>query len=224
MAPPTRRRWGDAIQATRQLVRNPDQTELAFRVFDAIDPDQYEHALARVRSCEAGRQLLRDRPRLLDALSDHEALRKLPERSFGRAYLDHMERYGLDPKKLVALGQSTERWKDSSDEARWVAERSQLTHDLWHVLAGYGADEPGEAALLVFSLAQVGTWSNVVLAIGANARVLSARGPGWIRELRSAWRRGRRARDLSVLRYEALLPRPLDEVRATAGLSEVAAV
>lgn len=210
-----RRDWPRAIRALRALVRDPSRTELAQEISAALDADLAERGLARLLARAEGRRLYDARPCLLDAVRDRAALERLPANSLGRAYLAHIERYGLDPAKLVELGRShgpSARLRDP--DLRWWRERGEVAHDLWHVLAGYGADPLGEAALLPFSLAQTGGRANALLALGATLEAtrrdgLRAFARGW-----RAWRRGRRAVRLEWLRYEELLPLPLEEVRA----------
>lgn len=93
----------------------------------------------------------------------------MPEGSFGRAYQAHIERYDLDPGALIQLRRDTDPLHaDRDGDLRWFIERSELIHDLWHVLAGYGADGLGEGALLAFSLAQRYTRSGALLTLGAS--------------------------------------------------------
>jgi ubiquinone biosynthesis protein COQ4 len=101
-----------------------------------------------------------------------------------------------------------------------MRERMEMTHDLWHVLSGYGADQTGETALLLFSLAQTGGRSNLLLSLGANVQMARERGLGWIAYAWKAWRRGRQATCLAALPYEELLALPLAEVRRAAGIAE----
>lgn len=210
--------WRRALRALRGLLDHPDETHLAFEIQDALDSQIHERALLRMLSHPEGRRVYAERPSLREALTDREALERMPEGSFGRAYLDHIDRHGLDPGKLVELGGGPQRLRSADPDVRWMGERSQMTHDLWHVLTGYGADPIGEATLLIFSLAQVGGRGNWVLTLGANLRVARERGLSWLPYAWKAWRRGRRATCLNALPYESLLPLPLDEVRRAAGI------
>ena len=132
----------------------PERTENAFEVIAALDPDLMERGLAAHALASGGPAAVRRAARACwSVLCDRDALARLPEGSLGRAYLAHIERYGLDPGKLVALGRSYRSEIRAEDEGtRWFADRSELSHDLHHVLTGYGADGLGETALLWFSL------------------------------------------------------------------------
>jgi len=217
--PPRRVRaqWRRALRALRRLLAEPERTENAFEVVAALDPDLMQRGLGRMLSHPEGRRVFRERPCLLERLADREALVRLPEGSFGRAYLAHVERFALDPAKLVGLGRRYAAEIQGEDaDLCWFADRSELSHDLHHVLTGYGADGLGETALLWFSFGHVGGRANALLMIGAALRSWRRTQPGWPLYLWRAWRRGRRAGCLAALPWEALLATPLDEVRRLA--------
>ena len=210
-----------ALHALRDLLDHPDQTQNAFEIGYALDGDISEKLLGKLIACPAGRRVFRDKPCLLDTLCDRETLLKLPADSFGRAYLDHIDRYELDPGKLVQLRRETDpQHAQRDDDLRWFVERYDLSHDLWHVLSGYGADGRGEGALLAFTLAQIYTRSGTLLTLGASSRLLTQVGRQWPSYIWRAWRRGRNAIQLLALPYEDLLPLPLKRVRQIANIED----
>jgi ubiquinone biosynthesis protein COQ4 len=214
-----RPQWRRAWRALRTLLDDPDATKNAFEVIAALEPDQLERGLASLLAHPEGRRLFLERPQLLPLLCDREALAALPEGSLGRAYLAHLDRFSLDPAKLVTLHRSYAREMETEGEAeRWFAERASLSHDLWHVLSGYGADGLGETALLWFTFGQSGGLGIGFLMLGAGWRSAQDGGRGWGLYLLRAWRRGRRAGCLAALPYEDLLAAPLAEVRHLAGI------
>lgn len=219
-APRPHRDWRRALRALRRLLAHPDETELALEIVRALDPARFERGFARLAASAAGRRLAFERPSLLRALTDRARLRALPDGTLGRAYLAHVERYALDPEKLVAL--QRERFPELARDPAldWYAERGALLHDLAHVVSGYGADELGEASLLPFSLAQWPTAPNLVLGAGAVLRAWSEVGRRWPRYVWTSWRRGRRAAPLELVAWESLLERPLEEVRRALRIDE----
>ena len=212
--------WPRALRALRKLLADPDSTHYAFEVIAAVDPDGDLRALERLRSDPEGRQLLEDRPSLLDALSDRGALARMDEGSLGRAFLAFLKRNELDPAGLITLSldKSLSGPRGRDPERAWMRDRGALEHDLWHVLTGYATDEMGEAELLPFSLAQSGGRANVIFTLGTFFRRSDVKRFETQRRMLRGWRRGRRARWLPTLRYEELLAKPLDEVRAVAGI------
>jgi ubiquinone biosynthesis protein COQ4 len=216
---PRRRRpqWRRAWRALRRLLRDSSQTQNAFEVVAALDPDSAQRAFERMLAHPEGRRLFVERPRLLDHLADRDALARLPDGSLGRAYLAHIERWGLDPGKLIAIGRGY--GGSTIDEgARWASERSTLAHDLQHVLTGYGADDLGEATLLWFSYGLERGRGTALLMLGAAWESRGRAGRGWWRYVWRAWRRGRRAGELGALPWEELLAEPLADVRRIAGI------
>src|SRR3546814_16494227 len=102
-----------------------------------------------------------DLPYLPALLDDHDALRRLPEGSVGRVYVDFMEREGLTAQGLVDESLKFRRGKPSHDDMlELYGNRLRATHDLFHILTGYGRDALGEQCVLAFSYSQtIGTAS-----------------------------------------------------------------
>ena len=218
--PPLDMRWRRAFRSMRELFDNPDDTEKAMDFFYAVGRREFERSFQRFLASPEGRAVLAERPDLGCALADREALAAMPEGSFGRVYLAFLERYGFQSMALLQLQKQVEAKWDAEegvprlDPARaWFRDRVILSHDLFHVLTGYGTDDIGEATLLAFTLGQVPGRGQALLTIGAGFEVARALGRPWLRYDLRAWRRGRRAVCLAGVPWEALLPLPLDEVR-----------
>jgi ubiquinone biosynthesis protein COQ4 len=214
-----RRDWAHAWSALKDLIADPERTDRVFEIIRALSGDAFERAWERFRAHPDGRRLLAERPALLDALGDREALRRLPTGSFGRAYADFMDEAQLDAAGLVeAEATANETYGRMDDEPieperEYFGERLRDMHDLWHVLTGYGRDEAGEAANLAFTYAQVPN-----LGVGFIVVAGAVLGPHdltfyWPRYLYRAYRRGRRAALLTTVPYETMLPLPLADVR-----------
>jgi ubiquinone biosynthesis protein COQ4 len=219
--PPLDMRYRRALQSMRALFADPDDTEKAVDFFYAIGRREFERSFQRFAASAAGRALLEDRPSLAAAMSDRAALGRMPEASFGRAYLAFLERNGFAAMGLLELQKQVEaRWDAEEgvprlDPARaYFRERFLLAHDLFHVLTGYGTDDVGEATLLAFTLAQAPGRGQALLTIGAALEVRSSLGWRWLAYDFRAWRRGRRAAHLAAAPWEDLLPLRLDTVRS----------
>jgi ubiquinone biosynthesis protein COQ4 len=224
--PPLRIEWRRAWRAMRALLADPDRTELAFEAVSAVSGRDFEHLFQRFVADPEGQRLLAERPSLLAALSDSAGLRAMPEGSFGRAYAAFMDAGQLTADGLVEADLASEAVlgvEQREPNRRWFSERIRDMHDLWHVLSGYGRDEAGEAANLAFSYGQM-PFRGIALILVA-AALLAPHGNrfAWPRYLGRAWRRGRRARPLTLARYEELLARPLEEVRQMFGIEPASA-
>ena len=222
--PPLRQplRWRRAWRSLRALLADSDDTAKAIDLTYAIGQGDFERSFQRFAATPCGRRLLETRPALAAALSDRDALERMPEGSLGRAYLAYLDRNGFRATGLVALERGVrERWERDEgvpalDPYRaWFRDRFMLIHDLFHVVTDYGTDDVGEATMLAFSLAQMGGRANALLTAGAAVEVWRTLGARWFPYLFRAWLRGRRA-SLTTLPWEELLALPLDTVRELA--------
>jgi len=220
IAPPPAPRPFEArrsLRLVRSLIDDPEQTELVFELIEAVGGRGDEKLFQSFVASAAGRALLAERPELVTALADREALACLPTESFGRAYLAFAEARDFAADGLQQVSDRTvigELNASLDPERRWFYRRVTAMHDLWHVLTGYATDEPGEVALLAFSLGQGlgGRGFRLLLAAAAWKGPWSD-GFAFQRGLFSAWRRGRRSPPLVEARFEELLPLPLESVR-----------
>jgi ubiquinone biosynthesis protein COQ4 len=216
--PPPKRDWRRAWGAIRELVADSERTDQVFVLLDALGGPSDEAGFQAFASDLRGQRQLRERADLLATLSNHEQLRTLPEGSLGRAYLAFMEESGLNAADLIEAEEAgTVAQADLDPDRRWLADRGRDSHDLWHVLTGYGRDEAGEVALLAFTYAQ---YPNPGIAIILLAAIVI--GPKtwkfhFERYLWQAYRRGRAA-DLDFAPYEQWLALPLEEARERAGI------
>jgi ubiquinone biosynthesis protein COQ4 len=206
-----------ALRLVRALLDDPEQTGLVFELMDALGGQGDEPLFQAFARSEAGQTLLAERSDLVTALADRRALAALPAESLGRAYLAFAEArdFAADGLQQVSDQSPIGALNASLDpERRWFYRRITAMHDLWHVLTGYATDEPGEAALLAFSLGQgLGGRGFRLLLAAAAWRGPWASAFAFQRGLAAAWRRGRRAAPLVLARYEELLSLPLELVR-----------
>jgi ubiquinone biosynthesis protein COQ4 len=204
----TRLRPFDAIRAVRRLLANPEDTSQVFVIFRAMRGKSGLRVFRRFAASPTGAQVIREKRRLLDTLSDRAQLAALPDGSFGRTYSHFMEQEQLTAEGLVAASQSWE--KDSvPPEVELFRERMRDAHDLTHVLTGYGRDPLGEICLLAFMHAHSrNPGMALIVLMSLKGMPRQAR-----RAVFEAWRNGRKARWLQDQDFEALLPRPLADVR-----------
>jgi len=218
--PPTPRpmQWRRVLRLLHTLARDAEQTNAVFELFEAVGGDGGERTFRRFYDSEAGRAILRERPDLVAHMADERRLAGLPADSLGRAYLAFRRANAFEADGLVVLQNETVReFGETLDPVRdWFFDRFTAMHDLWHVVTGCDASEDGEALLLAFSQGQTPQrgFAFLVGLVVAKTNVdlrFQAR-------VARAWRRGRRAKPLVTARWEALLARPLEEVRAELGV------
>jgi ubiquinone biosynthesis protein COQ4 len=214
--------WRRTFGLVRALMAEPERTDLAFQLFEAVGGRGEEGAFQRFAGSREGRALLAARPSLREAISDRARLAALPEGSLGRGYLAFAEQRGFTPEGLLEANERVFGEANALLDADrlYFYERANVMHDLWHVVAGYDTDEAGELALLAFSHAQ-GLSGRAVKLLVATALLLGPkRGRlAFQRFALQAWRRGRRAGRLLHASWESLLPQPLAEVRCALGVA-----
>ncbi len=200
-----------AWRALKKSYADPDDTVAVFELLDALSGSSYQRDFDRFAQSETGRRVLDEKRDLLDTLRDRTYLESLPEGSFGRTYAEFTAREQISADGLVEASNGAEydATDIGEDRARFMARYRDL-HDLEHVLTGYGRDLRGEVALLTFDLAQ--SWSLGLAVIVGTALIESDR-EQW-RLVREAWRRGKNAAWSPGVDWEALLPLPLEDVRA----------
>ena len=212
------------LRAARQmggLREDPEDLVGPARFFLLVGGHDDGRTYRRAVQDPAGQQALLSRRPLPEALFSLDALRALPAGSLGRAYADHLEANELDPRKIVESTRAAYADFEASELHDFVRVRTRDVHDLVHALTGYGTDFLGETAVVAFTFANFGNRGYLGLAVSGALGLL---GLGRLRGLPFLWdayRRGRRAKLLWGADWEALLPRPLEEVRAQLGVEPV---
>jgi ubiquinone biosynthesis protein Coq4 len=192
----------------------------------------HERRLA-MREHPVGRRLLDQRPDLCAALNDMEALAQMPEGSLGRAYHAFMDHPETIPGYMLSGLIYKDDWFDSvpmDAELRWAFERWIQTHDLMHVVSGYGADLAGEGLNIYFTGGyNLGiSWRTTFWSpFGLAPRLMrpSVGRQRWFGYLREAWQRGDAARrhlPFESVPWEELLAQPLAAARLVLGLPALA--
>jgi ubiquinone biosynthesis protein COQ4 len=202
----------EALTALRALLADPDDTAQVFKIISALSGGARQRLLRRLRTTPVGQRLLRQGAALAPVLEDRARLRTLPEGSLGRAYLDFCERHNITASGLIAASEQGAANDQFTWDERLVHARMRDQHDLWHVVTGYETDLLGEASVLAFTMAQT---QNPAIGLIVVAAFFSDQGDKLAKRklLAQAFARGVRAAWFPAVDWEALLPRPLSEVR-----------
>lgn len=207
-----------ALRAVRRLVANPEETEHVFDILDALRGRSAHRGVARLARVRP--DLVAERPEMLDLLSDRAALAELPAGSLGREYLAFCQREGITAEGLVEASDVV-RSRDGDDAVAWFERRGRDSHDLWHVVTGYGTNTLGEVCVVTFTCAQTGHAGLGLIALAGALKHVEALGwRGSFGAALQAFRAGRRAAWLPAMDWRTLLAMPLDEVRARLGIPE----
>lgn len=205
------------------LLRDNEDTEQVFHIIDALNGNTLEKTLRAFASTPEGQARLKERRYLPDLLDDHETIRQLPAGTVGRAYVEFMQREGLSAAGLVA---ESEKWSKQQvtfeDDLAFFGNRLRDTHDLFHVLSGYGRDQLGEATLLGFSHSQYSGRGNLFISYigGRDISKLAPREAQVMKVLAEGRKNGRMAKKIASQDIKALLAEPLEAARERLGIVE----
>jgi ubiquinone biosynthesis protein COQ4 len=204
-----------AVKSFQALIKDKEDTSLVFKIFESLPPKDFLPRVRALALSERGEFLRSSELSLAEILDDHVTLRRTPKGSLAHAYCDFMEAEGLSAAGLTAEYQRAGR-PQYPDLIEWYISRSRDTHDLFHVLTGYGRDALGEQCVLLFTHGQqpcqghlligyAGAANIKKMAKGSTAPIFGA--------VRQAHRTGKGAPPLISQPIRKLLERPLDEVR-----------
>jgi ubiquinone biosynthesis protein COQ4 len=143
---------------------------------------------------------------------DVDALACLGEGTLGRVFAEHCQNRRIDPN-LVYIA--------PDGEIDWMLHHLYLTHDVWHVVSGWGNDELGEYGLGGFYMAQLAAPSffGVLMSVAMLSTVLRRRSLHDLMEaVTTGYQSGKRAEPLFGVDWAELWDRPLYEVRARFGI------
>ena len=204
-----------ALGHFRRLLKDKEDTREVFRIYDALPSAHFQRSVRALALSERGEALRAREPYLPTILDDHAALRRLPSGTVAHAYCDFMEREGLSAAGLAAefakIGRPT-----YDDLTQWFGFRQRDTHDLMHVLTGYGRDVLGEQCVLLFTHGQAPNHGHLLLgyagALSVKRRV-GGRAPV-MKAVRQAHLTGRACPPLVGLSIRELLATDLLVARA----------
>jgi ubiquinone biosynthesis protein COQ4 len=206
-----------AVRNFQILMKDKEDTAAVFRIFESLPSKDFLPRIASLALSEQGEELRRTEPRLPEILDDHAALRRTPAGSLAHAYCDFMEAEGLSAAGLVAESDRAGRPR-FPDLVEWYINRSRDTHDMFHVLTGYGRDALGEASVLLFTHGQQPSQGHLLIGYAGAANikktVKGTKAPV-MGAAREAHRIGKGAPPLIAQPIRQLLERPLEEVRAS---------
>ncbi|MEQ1726698.1 MAG: Coq4 family protein [Sphingopyxis sp.] len=206
----------------RKLIANKEDTEQVFRIYECLPSKHFVPTAKAFIESDVGQRLMVSEPHLPPLLDDHAMLMKLPAGSVAHAYVDFMVREGLSAAGLVAESAKMRTGRPIyDDQLQWYADRRRDTHDLFHVLTGYGRDPLGEQCVLGFSYGQSPDLGSLFIAYAGGLelkRRVKADAPIFA-AIREGQRCGKAARQIVEQDVHALLAEPLEDARARLGIT-----
>ena len=204
-----------AVRNFQALIKDKEDTSLVFKIFESLPSKGFLPRVRELSLSDHGAMLRANEPRLPEILDDHTALRRTPKGSLAHAYCDFMEAEGLSAAGLVAEAERLGRPK-YPDLVQWFMERSRDTHDLFHILTGYGRDALGEACVLLFTHGQAPSQGHLLIGYAGAANIkktLKGSKAPVMGAVRQAQRTGKGAPPLIAQPIRELLAQPLEDVR-----------
>ncbi|MCB9565900.1 MAG: hypothetical protein H6710_01515 [Myxococcales bacterium] len=169
-----------------------------------MDRETYARLATTWRKSQVGKLLLDERPSLQGRELDFDALRALPPGTLGHEFARYYDRNMIEPfvSDFPVEG-----------DVDYLSKRYRETHDLFHVITGYGTDEVGEMELQAFVLGNLGLRQAAFILLLATPRMLQSEGvrgfAPYVARVIAAYRRGRRSRELLSVRYERFWEEPV---------------
>ena len=196
------------------FLKNPGELNSVFAVARSLQgsplaTQMQRHLLADPRLAALVKANWRPAPIDLDQLAS------LPEGSLGRTYAQQLRSQGLTPESLIDPTPIT-------SPGQYFTHRLRETHDIVHVLTGFGTDGAGELGLQAFNLAQVRSPLAVMLIFGGLLRTLQDDEPlePLLRALARGFELGLAAPCVIGFKLEEGWERPLGAWRQELGLGE----
>lgn len=214
--PKLKLRPAKALHHFRELLKDKENTEEVFRIFESLPWKDLRKAGERFLTSEKGMDLRVREPFLPAILDDHAALRRMPAGSLAHAYCDFMESEGLTAQGLVDEFDRFAADKPKfNDQFQWYMNRMRDVHDMLHVLTGYGRDALGEACVLAFTYSQQPSPAHLFIGYMAGLNIgkqVKSSAPV-LRAIREAQGLGKACPRLVEQSITELLPLPLADVR-----------
>jgi ubiquinone biosynthesis protein COQ4 len=206
-----------ALKAFRRLMRDKEDTAQVFEIMMALNGKSTQRGYRRLMSTISGGRLAYERMEMAAMLSDRASIAAFAPHTVGGAYRRFVHDEGLSAEGLIEESRKPRgaAATDIPHPVAWFGRRIRDTHDLWHVLTGYGRDGLGELCLVAFSYAQTRSLGWAFIAVGGVLQAYSlGYGPQTARAVWQAYRHGQKAAWLPGQDFAALLSERLEAARA----------
>lgn len=195
------------------LLRNPSNTQSVYDIEDGLYGSQaMKLAVDFIKADASTAELVQDR--YIAPSPDLETLLRYPQDSLGYCYAASLTEAGFDPEFYRAIA--------VQDDASYILLRLRQTHDIWHLITGFGTDVAGELGLKAFELAQTRRpMALVLLTFGLLKALLKT--PDALATLlptiSQGYQLGLRTQPLLSQKWEAQWEKPLQQWRLELGFT-----
>jgi ubiquinone biosynthesis protein COQ4 len=202
-------RFGMGLRALSILKDDAANPYYAAVLHTSFDYETYARIAEGLRSTPAGRRFLEARRTIPDEHTDLETLSRLPPGTLGHEFARYFIANNLRPFSY--------QYPVGSD-GEYLYKRYRETHDIHHLVTGYGVDPIGEIELQAFYYGNLGLRHAALIALLSVPYQLSRTGLDRrkLRELlhrvRAAYHRGKNSRELLSVRFDELWDKPVSEL------------
>jgi ubiquinone biosynthesis protein COQ4 len=150
--------------------------------------------------------------RYLADVPDLEKLLTYPKDSLGYIFADHLTANNFDPEFY--------RKRQVKDDISYVSLRRSQTHDIHHIVTGFGTDTASELGLQAFQLAQmrspiaIAIMTSGIISSLSQTNELTAR----MQQIILGWQMGLVAKPFIAQKWEEHWEKPLDQWRSELGI------
>ena len=195
------------VASLASFLKHPDSLDSVFAVAGSLkDSPLAEQMKRHLLAHPQFSALMKEgwRPQAIDLTE----LQELPEGTLGRCYADQLISQGITPDALIDPS-------PVSNDTEYITHRLRETHDIIHVLTGFGIDGDSEIGLQGFNLAQTRSPLAVMLIFGGMLAALQNDEPlaPMLRALARGFQLGLDAELVIAYKLEEGWDRPLQEWR-----------
>jgi ubiquinone biosynthesis protein COQ4 len=174
-----------------------------------LDLNVYASLAQQLQRSEEGRRMLSERPSLQGKELDLGALERLPEGTLGHGFARYFRDNNISPFETTL---------ELKNDIDYIGKRYRETHDLLHVLTGYGTDVVGEMELQAYALGNLGIRTAMLILLVGTLGQLKKRQSGvglfaYLRRLWAAYRRGRTSQQFLGFWFEHHWETPVATLR-----------
>ncbi|AKJ00387.1 ubiquinone biosynthesis protein COQ4 [Archangium gephyra] len=176
-----------ALQCLQVLKDDPANPTCGQLINICLDLNVYATLVQRLQGSEEGRRMLSERPSLQGEDLDLAALERLPEGTLGHEFARYFRDNKISPFKTTL---------ELKNDIDFIGKRYRETHDVLHLLTGYGTDVMGEMELQAYALGNLGIQTaKLILAFGTLEQFKQPQSgvarSEYLRRLKAAYQRGR---------------------------------
>ncbi len=207
----------------KNLIADKEDTAEVFHIVEALAGNAFVRNATNFRNSPKAQEIMDRNVDLPTMLDNHDELRKLPANSLGQAYVRFMEKEGLTAAGLIAEFEDYAKDYDKrNDLTEWYGNRMRDSHDLFHILTGYGRDALGEQCVLAFTYSQNPNLGILFIAFAGGLEIKkgASKNIPVFSAIRQAQKMGKTAKRIPYENIEDLLAMPLGEARAYLNIGE----